>query len=46
LRPTGHGPIAVHADAAKVPVAVTAAADKAARALAHALGKQKDSKGH
>ena len=46
LRPTGHVPIAVHADAAQVPTAVTAAADKAMRALDHALGKVKDSKGH
>lgn len=46
LRPNGHGPIAVHAEAHKVDVAVTAAADKALRALDHALGRQKDSKGH
>lgn len=38
-RPSGHPPIAVHAEAARVETAVTAAADKAARALAHALDK-------
>jgi hypothetical protein len=46
LRANGHAPIVVHADAQKVDVAVTAAADKALRALDHALGRQKDSKGH
>ena len=46
LRPAGHAPVAVHADAHRVEAAVTAAIDKAARALSHALGKQKDSKGH
>ena len=46
LRANGHAPIAVHAEAQKVDVAVTAAADKAMRALDHALGRQKSSKGH
>ena len=46
VRANGAAPIAVHAEAQKVDVAVTAAADKAARALDHALGKIKDSKGH
>ena len=46
LRPAGHAPVAVHADAQRVDVALTAAMDKASRALSHALGKQKDSKGH
>ncbi len=46
LRATGHAPIAVTAEAAQVSVAVTAAANKAMRALDHALGKMKDSKGH
>ncbi len=40
-RVNGHQPIAVHAEAGRVELAVTAAADKAARALAHALGKGK-----
>ncbi len=38
-RPTGHQPIAVHAEAARVDTAVTAAADKASRALDHLFGK-------
>ena len=38
-RANGHAPIAVHAEAARVDVAITAAADKAVRALDHALGK-------
>jgi len=41
-RPTGHQPIAVHAEAARVETAVTAAAEKALRALEHAL----DRRGH
>jgi ribosome-associated translation inhibitor RaiA len=45
-RPNGHPPVAVHADAQRVEDAVTVAADKAARALEHALGKLGDSKGH
>lgn len=40
-RASGHAPVAVHADAARIDIAVTAAADKAARALTHALEKQK-----
>ena len=46
LRPNGHAPLAVHADAHRVEDAVTVAADKAARALDHALGRLGDSKGH
>ena len=46
LRANGHDPVAVHADAARVDSAVTLAADKAVRALDHALGKLKDRKGH
>jgi ribosome-associated translation inhibitor RaiA len=46
VRANGHGPIAVHAEATKVSVAVTAAANKVVRALDHALCKLKDSKGH
>jgi len=46
VRANGHAPITVHADAQKVDVAVTAAADKALRALDHALGRQKSTKGH
>lgn len=40
-RANGHTPIAVHADAERIDTAVTAAADKAIRALDHALGKLK-----
>ena len=39
-RPAGHEPIAVHAEAKRVDAAVIQAADKAARALDHSLGKQ------
>ena len=39
-RATGRDPVAVHAEAARVENAVSMAADKAARALAHALGKR------
>ena len=39
-RPTGHKPVAVHAEAARVEIAVTAAADKAVRALEHALARR------
>ena len=46
MRPAGHEPVAVHADAHRVEDAVTVAADKAARALDHALGRLGDSKGH
>lgn len=38
-RPAGHEPVAVHADAKRVDNAVILAADKAARALDHALGR-------
>jgi hypothetical protein len=38
-RPAGHEPIAVHAEAHRVETALALAADKAARALDHALGK-------
>jgi ribosome-associated translation inhibitor RaiA len=40
-RVNGHQPVAVHAEAERVETAVTAAAEKAARALAHALNKGK-----
>ena len=46
VRPTGHEPLAVHADGQRVDDAVAAAADKAARALDHALGKLDDAKRH
>ena len=46
VRVNGHDPVAVHADAHRVDSAVTLAADKAVRALDHALGKLKDRKGH
>ena len=38
-RPNGHQPVAVSAEAARVDVAVTAAAAKATRALDHLFGK-------
>jgi ribosome-associated translation inhibitor RaiA len=38
-RVNGHEPVAVHAEADRVDNAVALAADKAARALDHALGK-------
>ena len=38
-RPAGHEPIAVHAEAARVENAVTLAANKAVKALEHALDK-------
>ena len=38
-RPAGHAPVAVHAEAARVENAITLAADKAVKALAHALEK-------
>jgi hypothetical protein len=41
VRLNGHDPVAVHADAARVDNAVALAADKAVRALDHALGKLK-----
>ena len=40
-RVNGHQPIAVHAEAERVDVAVTAAVEKAVRALDHALNKGK-----
>ncbi len=42
VRANGHAPVAVHAEAARVDTAITAAADKAIRALDHALGKLKN----
>jgi ribosome-associated translation inhibitor RaiA len=38
-RPAGHPPVAVHAEAPRVENAVNLAAEKAAKALAHALEK-------
>ncbi len=46
VRPNGHEPLAVHADAHRIEDAINVAADKAARALDHALGRLGDSKGH
>ena len=46
VRPNGADPVAVHAEAHRVDNAVTLAADKAARALEHALGKRGDHRGH
>ena len=46
VRANGHAPLAVHAEGQRIEDAVTAAADKAARALDHALGRLGDSKGH
>ena len=40
-RVNGHSPVAVHADAERVETAVGLAAEKAVRALAHALGREK-----
>jgi ribosome-associated translation inhibitor RaiA len=40
-RVNGHAPVAVHAEADRVEIAVTAAAEKAVRALDHALSKSK-----
>lgn len=40
-RASGHAPVTVHAEAERIDIAVTAAADKAARALDTALGKQR-----
>jgi len=40
-RMNGHTPVAVHADADRVETAVGLAADKAVRALEHAIGKEK-----
>ena len=39
-RPSGHEPVAVHAEAPRVENAVNLAADKAIRALDHALAKR------
>ena len=46
VRPTGHEPLAVHAVAQRVEDAVSAAADKAAKALDHALGRLNDKRAH
>jgi ribosome-associated translation inhibitor RaiA len=46
MRANGQAPLAVHAEAERVDSAVTQAADKAVRALDHALGKLGDRKGH
>ena len=46
LRASGHEPLAVHADAQRVEDAVTAAANKALKALDHALGKLSDVRAH
>lgn len=40
-RASGHAPVTVHAEAERIDAAVTAAAEKAARALDAALGKQR-----
>lgn len=45
-RPSGHEPVAVTADGQRVEDAVAAAAEKAARALDHALGRQSNGKAH
>lgn len=45
-RASGYEPVAVHAEADRVENAVTIAAEKAARALDHALGKLSDHKRH
>ena len=46
VRPTGHEPLAVHAEGARIEDAVAVAADKAARALDHVLGKLAEPRGH
>ena len=46
VRPTGHDPVAVHAEAQRIEDAVAVAADKVVRALDHSLGKQGANKGH
>ena len=46
VRPNGHEPLAVHAEGSRVELAVTLAADKAVRALDHALGRIDDGKRH
>ena len=45
-RPTGHQPVAVHAEAKRIDDAVSTAAGKAARMLDHLFGKLSDKKGH
>ncbi len=40
-RANGHSPVAVHAEADRIDIAVGLAAEKAVRALDHALGKSK-----
>ena len=40
-RVNGHPPVAVHADADRIEIAVGLAADKAVRALEHAIGREK-----
>lgn len=45
-RVNGHDPVAVHAEADRVENAVTMAAEKAARALDHVLGKLGGRRGH
>lgn len=40
-RMNGHPPVAVHAEADRIEVAVGLAADKAVRALEHAIGKER-----
>ena len=45
-RVNGHEPVAVHAEAERVDIAVALAADKAARALAHTLGRLSGRNGH
>ena len=46
VRPTGHEPIAVHADAQRIDDAVSVAADKVLRALDHSIGRLDDAKRH
>jgi hypothetical protein len=41
MRPAGRDPVAVHAEAPRVETAIAQAADKAARALDHALGRDR-----
>lgn len=45
-RPAGHDPVAVHAEAHRVDTAVTQAIGKVAKALDHALGRQREKRGH
>lgn len=46
VRPSGHQPLAVHADGERIEDLVTVAADKAARALDHTLGRLAEARGH